>query len=134
MLKQVVWDNYGVLKNLDLNLTDLKGNPYNTIVLAGENGTGKTTILDTLATFLNLGTFVPFKQIVYSTVFTDYSLVKIKNENFDKPYTFNNHKYETLSTYIRNCIDHPKPQYSYSEDELRISILLLRELLMALNN
>ena len=86
MLKKVLWDNYGVLKNLTLDLTDSNGKPYNTIVLAGENGTGKTTILDTLGTFLNLGTFVPFKQIVYSTVLTDYSLVKIKDENFDNGY------------------------------------------------
>lgn len=36
------------------------GGIYNTIILAGENGTGKTTILDTISEFLNLGAVTPF--------------------------------------------------------------------------
>ena len=42
------------------------GSPYSTIVLTGENGTGKTTILETICTFLNLGTFEPFDFIRYT--------------------------------------------------------------------
>ena len=36
-----------------------------------------------------------------------------------KPYTFGNVTYETLPTYIRNCIDHPGTGYSYSDEELK---------------
>ena len=55
MITKVKWNNHEILGNLELNFTKDDGSPYSTIVLAGENGTGKTTILETLSTFLNLG-------------------------------------------------------------------------------
>ena len=36
--------------------------------------------------------------------------------------------YSSLSTYIRNAIDHPDPSRTFTEDELRCSIELLIEL------
>ncbi len=65
MITRIKWHNHEVLGNLDLNFLKTDGTPYNTIVLAGENGTGKTTILETLATFLNRGSFAPFESIQY---------------------------------------------------------------------
>ena len=56
MIREIKWHNHKILGNLELNFTKPDGTPYNTIVLAGENGVGKTTILETLATFLNLET------------------------------------------------------------------------------
>lgn len=63
MIKKVKWNNYNILGNLTLDFTKANRSPdgssdespYNTIILAGENGTGKTTILDTLSIFLNGG-------------------------------------------------------------------------------
>ena len=55
MITKLKWKDHPILGNLELNFTNSSGKPYNTIVLAGENGTGKTTILETLSTFLNLG-------------------------------------------------------------------------------
>lgn len=52
----------------------------------------------------------------------------LKNENVTlKPYKYiinpkRNYTYETLPTYIRNCIDHPIESITYSEEELRKSI------------
>ena len=45
-----------------------------------------------------------------------------------KPSSFGTTQYETLSTYIRNAIDHPNPSKSYTEDELRTSIELFIKL------
>ena len=44
--------------------------------------------------------------------------------------SFNPHgtTYDTLSTYIRNAIDHPHPSMTFTEGELRTSIELLIEL------
>ena len=53
--------------------------PYNTIVFAGENGTGKTTILSTLNTFLCLHSFVPFESIEYEAKGKKYKAVPINN-------------------------------------------------------
>ena len=62
MIKKIKWNNHEVLGNLELDFTKPDGSVYNTIVLAGENGTGKTTIFDTLSTFLNLGSIEAFAQ------------------------------------------------------------------------
>ncbi len=45
-----------------------------------------------------------------------------------KPSSFSRTNYDTLSTYIRNAIDHPDPSKTYTEMELRTSIELLIKL------
>ena len=48
MITEIKWNNHPVLGNLELNFTKPDGTPYNTIVIAGENGTGKTTIVSSI--------------------------------------------------------------------------------------
>lgn len=74
MITNIQWDNDLILGNLDLSFTKDDGTPYKTIVLAGENGTGKTRILQTIATFLNLGTIEPFKSITYDVGGVKYTI------------------------------------------------------------
>jgi predicted ATPase len=66
-IKKVKWNNHPILGNLEIDLSNpLTGEPVDNIILAGENGTGKTTILETLSNFLNLGTFEYFEFIEYN--------------------------------------------------------------------
>ena len=65
MIKRIKWKNYQALGNLELDFCKADGTPYSTIILAGDNGTGKTTILDTLSTFLSLYSMLPFDFIEY---------------------------------------------------------------------
>lgn len=65
MISKVKWKNHPILGNLELDFTDVNGKPFNTIILAGENGTGKTTILETLSDFLSLHSITPFDYIQY---------------------------------------------------------------------
>lgn len=74
MITNIQWDNDPILGNLNLSFTKDDGTPYKTIVLAGENGTGKTRILQTVATFLNLGTIEPFKSITYDVNGEKYTI------------------------------------------------------------
>ena len=74
MIQRVKWNNHIVLGDLELDFTKNDGSSYSTIVLAGENGTGKTTILETLSTFLNLGSIEPFKYISYSVGDVSYTI------------------------------------------------------------
>lgn len=67
MIRKIKWNNYNALGDLQLDFSKPDGSIYNTIILAGENGTGKTTILENLATFLNLGSIEPFEFINYSS-------------------------------------------------------------------
>lgn len=43
--------NHSLLGNLELDLKNDVGTPYDTILLAGENGTGKTALLNALYSF-----------------------------------------------------------------------------------
>lgn len=74
MLTSVEWNNDPVLGNLKLNFTREDGTPYKNIVIAGENGTGKTRILQTLSSFLNLESIVPFKEICYEISGVKYTI------------------------------------------------------------
>lgn len=65
MITAIKWNNHPILGNLELNFVKQDGTPYDTIIFAGENGTGKTTILETIATFLNLGSIESFEYIEY---------------------------------------------------------------------
>lgn len=65
MIKKVKWNDYEHLGSLELDFSKDDGSLYNTIVLAGENGAGKTTILDTLAGYLNGQSVLPFEYVEY---------------------------------------------------------------------
>ena len=41
MISKIKWKNHSVLGSLELDFTKDNGKIYNTIILAGENGTGK---------------------------------------------------------------------------------------------
>lgn len=65
-IKKVKWLNHPVLGDSELDfINSSTGVPYDNILLAGENGIGKTTILESLSTFLNLGSFEYFDFIEY---------------------------------------------------------------------
>lgn len=65
-IKKIKWNNHPILVDLELDLINpATGQPFETIVFAGENGTGKTTILETVSSFLNIGSFEYFDFIEY---------------------------------------------------------------------
>jgi predicted ATPase len=65
-IKKVKWKDHPILGNLELDFVNpISSSPFDTILFAGENGTGKTTILETLSTFLNIGSFEFFEVIEY---------------------------------------------------------------------
>ncbi len=66
-IRKIKWNNHSVIGSLELDLTSPStGEAFDNIIFAGENGTGKTSILETLSNFLNLGTFEHFEYIEYS--------------------------------------------------------------------
>ncbi len=79
MIRKIKWNNHEVLGNLELDFSKSDGSIYNTIVLAGENGTGKTTILETLSTFLNLGSIEAFEYINYMIGDISYTITPARD-------------------------------------------------------
>lgn len=67
-ISKVKFRNHPILGGLLLDFNNTSTNtPYETIVFAGENGTGKSTILEVLSDFLNAGSFEYFDFITYVT-------------------------------------------------------------------
>jgi hypothetical protein len=65
-ISKVKWKNHPVLGNLELDfMNNQTGLPYGTIIFAGENGTGKTTILKTISDFLGKYPMDHFDYIKY---------------------------------------------------------------------
>ena len=61
-LSYLKFKNHPILKNLKLNFHDNKGNIYNNIVLVGENGCGKTTILKEIQNYYNSSYIIDKEQ------------------------------------------------------------------------
>ena len=75
-IRKIKYHQHPILGDLELDLVNPNtGLPYNTIVLAGENGTGKTTILSSLNTFLCLNSFEHFERIDYEVDNHQYAVV-----------------------------------------------------------
>ena len=63
-IRKIKWSNDSILGDLNIDVTKDHSTSYNTVIFAGDNGSGKTTILSKLATFLNLKDF-DFEMIEY---------------------------------------------------------------------
>jgi predicted ATP-binding protein involved in virulence len=86
-IKKIKWSNHPVLGNLELDLANiLTGAPFDTIVLAGENGVGKTTILEGISAFLNLGSFQYFDCIEYVVSGKVYKAVQPSDDQVIKDF------------------------------------------------
>lgn len=65
-IAKIKWKGHPILGDLELDFTNKnkKDIPYDTIIFAGENGTGKTTVLTSISDFLN-GYSIDFEYIEY---------------------------------------------------------------------
>lgn len=76
-LRKVKWESHHILGNLELDFTNKDINsPYDIIVIAGENGIGKTVLLETIYNFLNKGSIFSFAFIEYQIGGDIYRAVK----------------------------------------------------------
>lgn len=82
-LTKVKWLNHPILGNLELDFTNVGGNTCDTIVIAGENGLGKTTILETIYQFLREGTVTPFEYVEYEIDGKNYKAFPLKETTID---------------------------------------------------
>ena len=86
-IRKLKYKNHKILGDLELDFVNPATNqPYNTVVLVGENGTGKTTILKTLSDYINVISLRPFAFIEYEADGNLYRVepLPIGNETFHK--------------------------------------------------
>ena len=74
MIRRVRWKQDSSLSGLELDFTKSDGSIYNTVVFVGENGAGKTRILDSLSDFLNCKDSFEFESLEYDIADDRYCL------------------------------------------------------------
>lgn len=60
-IRKIKFENHPILRNLELNFCGLDGNAIDTIIFAGANGTGKSTILNELYNIASHKVNIPMK-------------------------------------------------------------------------
>ncbi len=120
-IRKIKYKNHPLLKDLELDLVNPDTDkPYATIVLAGENGTGKTTILSTLNTFLCLRSFEPFERIEYEVDGNKYAAVPTGNVTYDQTGFYNRIDLRTnASTNIFTSLNNNRGQISLDPLDIR---------------
>lgn len=86
-IAKIKWKGHPILGDLELDFTNKnkKDIPYDTIIFAGENGTGKTTVLTSISDFLN-GYSIDFEYIEYQIDNEIYRAIPPTQESYDGYY------------------------------------------------
>ena len=84
-IAKIKWKGHPILGDLELDFTNKEGIPYDTIIFAGENGTGKTTVLTSISDFLN-GYSIDFEYIEYQIDNEIYRAIPPTQESYDGYY------------------------------------------------
>lgn len=102
-IRKIKFKNHPVLKNLELNFCDSNGKAMDTIIIAGENGTGKSTILNELYEIFsyNAKNEIEYEleeneKIYHFTYFFEYNPIFKKNI-LEHKYYFNDNKNEIVT-------------------------------------
>ncbi len=112
-IRRIKWKNDPILGNLMLDLVDHSTDrAYSTIVFVGENGTGKSTILNQLCDCLSLVSIMPFDFIEYMA---DGQLLKAEPIVNDRDKSF--YKRTNLNTGQSEEIRHSRVYGGISECE-----------------
>lgn len=86
LIRKITWKDDQILGNLSLDLVNHNTDKaYSTIVFAGENGTGKSTILHQLSDSLNGGSMMPFDIIEYSVDGQNFIASKYEGTGYTNP-------------------------------------------------
>lgn len=81
MIRKIKWKNHKVLGNLELDFSRSDGGIYNTIILAGENGSGKTTILESISKYLTMETSQNVEYWEYETPTGNFIISPLDGKN-----------------------------------------------------
>jgi predicted ATP-dependent endonuclease of OLD family len=75
-VEKIKFSNHKIFNDLEIDFKDKEGNPLTTIVIIGENGTGKTTLLKSIYGSFDIGSRVDYIEISEGR----YKLSDINNE------------------------------------------------------
>lgn len=81
MITEVKYKNHRILGNLHLSFTKADSTPYKVIVFAGENGSGKTSIMKSFLSFLGGKELSGFEYIKFTQKNEEYTMLPPKDES-----------------------------------------------------
>lgn len=70
-IRKIIFKDHPILGNLSLDFCDSNGNPVNTVIFAGENGVGKSTVLNALYNSID--------SILYNIIYIEWETNGIKH-------------------------------------------------------
>lgn len=84
-IRKIKFVDHPILNNLELDFCDKEGNAIDTIILAGENGTGKSTILDVLYQVSSSSLKVPL-EVEFDNDGIQFSMIYSQRQGINAPY------------------------------------------------
>ncbi len=109
-IKSLKFQNHPLFGNLSLNFCDPSGKPYDFIVLAGENGTGKTQLLEIIFGFSKL-------QNNFAIAYTEFVLGEFEIDEFQKSEIIKNKLNKTNTDLFYNYMISDKIIFSLKPHE-----------------
>ncbi len=83
LIARVKWHNHPVLHDLELDFCNSAGVPFDNIILAGENGTGKTSILTSMAEIIQGSSLSMIDYLDYCVDGKVYRATKMAEKDLD---------------------------------------------------
>lgn len=111
-IKKLVVKNYKVFDHLELDFTDKNGQVLDTIVLAGLNGSGKTTVLETIKKFYDYTIFSSYKNLDNGFIEIEFELTEEEKERGQK-WLLNFVTNEKMDADAFNFIEQVSPSEKY---------------------
>lgn len=86
-IEKILLENHYILGNMELDFTDKNGKIINTIVIAGENGTGKSTVLNLISELFRFTLHTrEDEKIIYEIILSKEEIENLKSDNAMKRY------------------------------------------------
>lgn len=110
-IKKILVENHYILGNMELDFTDSNGNILNTIIIAGENGTGKSTTLNLISELFNFRSHTrENEKIVYEIELLEDEIRNLLSEEYIKNQLNNLSDFNTVKV-IFDTINYLKNDY-----------------------
>lgn len=118
MLLDISWTNNAILHDLKLDFRKPDGTPYKTIVIAGENGTGKTSVLSSINDLMKGKATPSIEQVTYEHNGDTYIVTPDRNNPKNGFYNRQNTKTNQNKYFGYDSLIH-HPENDADETELR---------------
>lgn len=110
-IKKITLENHYILGNMTLDFTDNKGNILDTIIIAGENGTGKSTVLNLISELFNYRYNKRSQEkIVYELILSEDELNNLFSQQHIRQQLINFGKFNTIKV-IFDTVNNPINNY-----------------------